>query len=55
MEDPEEEEEEEDQKERLMSGAWFSLLSSGLHLMSGEVRSISCRTIKKDKHGLREN
>lgn len=31
-----------DQKDRLMSGALFSLLSSGLHLMRGELRSISC-------------
>lgn len=30
------------QKDRLMRGAVFSLLFSGLHLMSGELRSISC-------------
>lgn len=33
----------DDQKDRLIRGATFSLLFSGLHLMSGELRSISWR------------
>lgn len=33
--------EDDDQKDRLMRGALFSVLSSGLHLISGELKSIS--------------
>lgn len=37
----EESEDPGDQKDRLMRGAAFSCVLSGLHLMSGELRSIS--------------